>query len=189
MNPYIFGEVKERLTMTQVCEAYGIEVKRGTALCPFHSEKTPSFKVYSDNFYCFGCGAGGDLIRFTSMLFHLSLKEAVVKLNADFALGLPVDGKPNYRAVLRYEQQKKDRMALQLFTEKALQVLCTYHRFLWTQRKTPNPDNPDFVRSLLDLDRIAYSIDCLIGDPAEYKSTNGKEVERIEKFLIGRGLL
>ena len=37
------------------------------ALCPFHSEKTPSFHVYTDtqSFYCFGCGAGGDVITFT----------------------------------------------------------------------------------------------------------------------------
>ena len=44
--------------------------KRGhilTGLCPFHNEKTPSFTVYPDtqSFYCFGCGAGGEVITFT----------------------------------------------------------------------------------------------------------------------------
>lgn len=188
MNPYIFSQIKEQLTMTEVCAAYGVTVKRGLALCPFHSEKTPSFKVYSDNFYCFGCGAGGDLIRFTSMLFNISLREAAVKLNEDFGLGLPLSEKPNYRASLQYEQKKKDRMALQNFTEKALNVLCTYHRFLWRQRKHPDPSNPDFVRSLLDLDRIEYHIECLIQDPEAYRKTNGKEVEKIERELNRRGI-
>lgn len=189
MNPYIYSLIKERLTMQEVCEVYGIDIKKGTALCPFHSEKTPSFKVYADHFYCFGCGAGGDVLRFVSMLFDISAHEAAVKLNADFGLGLPVNEKPNYRALLRHEQQKKDRMALQNFTEKALKVLCTYYRFLWMQRKTPDPNNPDFVRSLLDLDRIEYSIECLIQDPAEYRNTGGKEVEKLERELTRKGLL
>lgn len=188
MNPYVFSQIKERLTMAEVLEHYGFTVRHGLMLCPFHSEKTPSFKVYPGSFYCFGCGAGGDVIRFVAMLFQISMKDAAVKLNADFGLGLSVDGKPSYRAALRYEQQKKDRMALQIFTEKALQVLCTYHRFLWIQRKTPDPNNPDFVRSLLDLDRIAYNIECLIEDPAEYRKTNGKEVEKLARELNRRGI-
>lgn len=188
MNPYVYSQIKEALPMSEVLEHYGFTVHRGLMLCPFHSEKTPSFKVYENSFYCFGCGAYGDVIRFVSMLFEISPKDAAVKLNADFSLGLPVDGKPSYRAALRCEQQKKDRMALQNFTEKALQVLCTYHRFLWAQRKKPDPNNPDFVRSLLDLDRIAYNIECLIEDPAEYRKINGKEVEKLARELDRRGI-
>ena len=49
------------------------------ALCPFHSEKTPSFVVYPENqsFYCFGCGKGGDVIRFIMEAEHLDYPEAV----------------------------------------------------------------------------------------------------------------
>ena len=48
-------------------------------LCPFHSEKTPSCTVYSDtqSFYCFGCGAGGDVISFIKRIENLSYIEAV----------------------------------------------------------------------------------------------------------------
>ncbi len=48
-------------------------------LCPFHSEKTPSFTVYpSDNsFYCFGCGAGGDQISFVMRMEHLDYPDAI----------------------------------------------------------------------------------------------------------------
>ena len=42
-------------------------------LCPFHSEKTPSCTVYTgtQSFYCFGCGAGGDVITFTKQIDNL----------------------------------------------------------------------------------------------------------------------
>ena len=48
-------------------------------LCPFHSEKTPSCTIYSDtqSFYCFGCGAGGDVISFIKKIENLSYYEAV----------------------------------------------------------------------------------------------------------------
>ena len=48
-------------------------------LCPFHSEKTPSSTIYNDtqSFYCFGCGAGGDVISFIKRIENLSYIEAV----------------------------------------------------------------------------------------------------------------
>ena len=58
-------------------------------LCPFHNEKTPSFYVYPEtqSFYCFGCGAGGDVITFIKKISSLSYPEAV-KLLAERA-GMP----------------------------------------------------------------------------------------------------
>lgn len=48
-------------------------------LCPLHSEKTASFRVNEDRgvFHCFGCGAGGDIIRFVQLVEHVSFKEAI----------------------------------------------------------------------------------------------------------------
>ena len=48
-------------------------------LCPFHSEKTPSFTVYpqDNSFYCFGCGAGGDVISFIRKKENLDYPDAV----------------------------------------------------------------------------------------------------------------
>jgi DNA primase len=48
-------------------------------LCPFHSEKTPSFTVYpqDNSFYCFGCGAGGDQISFIMKMEHLDYPDAI----------------------------------------------------------------------------------------------------------------
>lgn len=66
---------------------YGVEVNRkGFAKCPFHNEKTASFRVYSDGTYhCFGCGAHGDVITFVMTIQNLSFKEACELLDKDIS--------------------------------------------------------------------------------------------------------
>lgn len=63
-------------------------------LCPFHSERTPSCTVYpdTDSFYCFGCGAGGDVINFIMRIENLSWPEAVKFLANRSGIPLPDDG-------------------------------------------------------------------------------------------------
>lgn len=87
----IADAIKQRLTMRQILGAYGIAVNgRGFARCPFHNEKTASFKAYDGDrgFYCFGCGESGDVITFVMRLFGLSFKEALRKMDTDFSLCL-----------------------------------------------------------------------------------------------------
>lgn len=72
--------------MRDVLERYGVAVNRaGYALCPFHDEKTPSLKVYdkTNSYYCFGCGKGGDPVRFVRDLFGLSFRDACARLRSD----------------------------------------------------------------------------------------------------------
>lgn len=77
--------IEEILLRTDIQTLIGgyVSLKRASAnlkgLCPFHSEKTPSFTVYPANnsFYCFGCGAGGDQISFIMRMEHLDYPDAV----------------------------------------------------------------------------------------------------------------
>ena len=64
---------------------YGIEIdKKGFARCPFHSEKTASFRVYKDGTYhCFGCGAHGDVITFVMTMQNITFKETCELLDRD----------------------------------------------------------------------------------------------------------
>ena len=58
----VFEAVKQSVTTRQAASFYGIRVGRnGMVCCPFHNDRTPSMKVDS-RFYCFGCGASGDVI-------------------------------------------------------------------------------------------------------------------------------
>lgn len=73
------------------------------ALCPFHSEKTPSFHVYTEtqSFYCFGCGAGGDAITFTKKIENLEYIEAVKLLAQKGGLEVPENSADNRVAELK----------------------------------------------------------------------------------------
>ncbi len=89
-----FYQLKTANTMEETAGRYVNLLKRGKdyiALCPFHSEKTPSFHVYTDtqSFYCFGCGAGGDVITFTSRIENLDYIEAVKLLAQRGGLDMP----------------------------------------------------------------------------------------------------
>ena len=87
--------IEELTRRTDIVDVVGnyVQLKRKGrlygGLCPFHSEKTPSFYVYPDtqSFYCFGCGAGGDAVSFTKRINSIDYIEAV-KLLAQRA-GMP----------------------------------------------------------------------------------------------------
>jgi len=104
--------IKSSVSVPDAFSMYGFRPDaKGFALCPFHAEKTPSCKVFNDHFYCFGCGAHGDVIALVEGLFDLPFKDAVKRLDSDFHLGLytdsPLVAKTRGRAV--YEQNRKRR--------------------------------------------------------------------------------
>lgn len=70
--------------MKEAAEHYGLEARRDMVCCPFHNDRTPSMKLNEDYFYCFGCGAHGDVIDLAARLFNLSSYDAAKKLAADF---------------------------------------------------------------------------------------------------------
>lgn len=59
----LFETVKSAVTVKQAAEYYGCKANRGDMICcPFHDDRHPSMKLNRDYFYCFGCGATGDVI-------------------------------------------------------------------------------------------------------------------------------
>lgn len=78
-------------------------------LCPFHSERTPSFTLYPEtqSFYCFGCGKGGDVITFTMEINHISYLEAVRSLAESCGMPLPSEDDGIARNKTRILQMNK----------------------------------------------------------------------------------
>ena len=71
--------------MPEVVRQYGIEINRaGFCRCPFHNERTASMKIYAQSFYCFGCGAGGDVIDFVRLYERCDFKTAFRMLGGEF---------------------------------------------------------------------------------------------------------
>ena len=98
-------EVVRRNDITDVVGSYVQLRHRGrthTGLCPFHSEKTPSFVVYPEtqSFYCFGCGAGGDVITFIKKISNLDYVEAVKLLAFFTSSSTPTPRKPKRPALI-----------------------------------------------------------------------------------------
>lgn len=107
----IFSEVKEQLSTRQVAESYGLHIRRnGTACCPFHDDRHPSMKV-DQNYHCFACGVGGDVIDYTARMYGLSQYDAARKLIEDF--GLPVQTEAMSREEKeRLRREKEERMRI-----------------------------------------------------------------------------
>ena len=83
----IYETIKAAISVKPAAEHYGLKTSRnGMACCPFHNDRHPSLKLNEDYFFCFGCGAKGDVIDLAARLFDLSSYEAAQRLAADFGI-------------------------------------------------------------------------------------------------------
>lgn len=91
-------------------------------LCPFHNEKTPSFTVYPESlsFYCFGCGAGGDVISFVRRIENLDYIEAVKAVAQMAGVSMPEDGYDDTLSKQRQRLLGANREAARFFHEQLM---------------------------------------------------------------------
>ena len=160
----IYESIKAAISVKQAAEHYGLKVSRsGMACCLFHHDRHPSLKLNEDYFFCFGCGAKGDVIDLVTRLFGLSSYEAAQKLAADFGIGT----EPG-RAV--EASRKPKRPHIRQFREDEMlcfRVLTDYLHPLedWKVRyapKTPDDALDDrFVEACQMIDYIEYLADIL----------------------------
>ncbi len=160
----LFESVKAAATVRQAAEHYGLKIGQGNMVCcPFHADRTPSMKLNEDYFYCFGCGAHGDVIDLVAKLFNLSSYDAAKKLAYDF--GIDPD-KPPAAAALR----KPKYPLAKAFQREGLhcqRVLCDYLHLLERWKVQCAPKAPDdtiddrFVEACQMLDYIEDLADIL----------------------------
>lgn len=139
--------------MPSVIERYGFELNRsGFISCPFHSEKTASMKIYDKSFYCFGCGKGGDIIKFVSLLFNISAPQAIIKLSNDFFLGLKTNATYDRKAEREYALKKlRNEQELQTFRQE---YISKCEEFKKLRKIVKNPK--DFIESAKVQARLEY---------------------------------
>lgn len=78
-------EIKKSYSMRDILGRYGLHPNRsGFICCPFHKEKTASMKIYQDSYYCFGCGAHGDVFDFVGAMDGLSFRESFLELGGTY---------------------------------------------------------------------------------------------------------
>ena len=116
----IIDEIIFRNDIEQVIGSY-VTLKRAgsnlNGLCPFHNEKTPSFTVFpgTKSFYCFGCGAGGDVISFVMRTENLDYKEALEFLAARAGITIPDDNDSPRETVSRKRIYEMNMEAAKFF--------------------------------------------------------------------------
>ena len=188
MAESVFEAVKQSVTVREAAQMYGIEVNRsGMACCPFHDDKNPSMKLNEEYFYCFGCGATGDVIDFAVRLYNLSPREAAEKLAQDFGLAYDSQAPPRRR----YVRQKTEAQKFKEDRDHAFRVLADYFHLLrkWETDYTPktpeeNPD-PRFMEAIQKKDYVGYLLDFFLEDtPDEQKlwiAEHQLEIAKLER--------
>ena len=168
----IYETIKAAISVKQAAEHYGLKVSHnGMACCPFHNDRHPSLKLNEDYFFCFGCGAKGDVIDLVARLFGLSSFEAAQKLAQNFridpdkppaAIALP---KPKRPLLTAYRQEEM----------RCLRVLCDYLHLLERWKVQYAPKVPEdalddrFVEACQMLDYVEYLADLLIAAELEQR--------------------
>lgn len=120
LSDQFLQELKYRSDIEQVVGSYVNLRRRGrtlSGLCPFHSEKSPSFTVYPDtqSFFCFGCGAAGDVINFIRRIENLDYMEAVRLLAQRVGMQVPEDAGDDRSSRLRKRILELNRDAARYF--------------------------------------------------------------------------
>ncbi len=122
ISPQIIEEIKYRNDIEEVISQH-VSLKRAgnnlNGLCPFHSEKTPSFTVFTGtkSFYCFGCGAGGDVISFVMRTENLTYVDALRALAKRSGIEIPEDEKNQQMGVRRERIIEMNKDAARFFHE------------------------------------------------------------------------
>jgi DNA primase len=124
-------EIRERASIVEVISDFVSLKKSGKnylGLCPFHSERTPSFTVNEEKgiFHCFGCGAGGNIFNFVMRATHLNFPEAVKELAKRYGITLP-------QRELSEEEKRRRSLKGRLFEVNELAAEF-YQRVLRTQK-------------------------------------------------------
>ena len=113
-------ELKQNNPIDSVMSSYTSLKRAGrnnVCLCPFHSEKSPSCTVYleSQSFYCFGCGAGGDVITFIMKIENLDYVEAIKFLADRAGMTMPDDAGNSQAARIKSRILEINRTAAKYF--------------------------------------------------------------------------
>jgi len=125
------GFLQDLLSRVDIVDVVGrhVELKRGGAnlmgLCPFHAEKSPSFSVSPAKqfYYCFGCGASGDAIRFLTEHTGMSFVDAVTELAQGVGMQVPQE------QVSPEERERRQRLAeRRLSLTEVLQKATRHYR-------------------------------------------------------------
>ena len=184
----MYESIKAAVTARQAAESFGLTVNRsGMATCPFHEDHTPSLKL-DQRYYCFGCGATGDVIDFTSRLMNLSNSNAAQTLAERFGIN------PESQTVIT--PKRNQAVPLRTLEQRCLFALVQYEKLLRFWKKHDAPRTPEepfhdrFVEGCLLESFIAHLIDEMMdADPCRCKQvvellSDDEQLNRLQNHVL-----
>ena len=126
MRGHDWQAISDAYPLAEVASAAGVELRRQgqdwTGCCPFHQEKTASFRIYGkdQSYHCFGCGAHGDVVDFVAKMDRLEPAAAVAKLTGGNAPRMTDEDRQERVAWLKRQEEKRTREAAEA-TARAVQ--------------------------------------------------------------------
>lgn len=142
------GIIRDEIPIGDVVRFYGYEPDRsGFIQCPFHDDPHPSLKVdeRKNRWKCYGCGASGSNIDFVMLLYDLSFRDALKRLDEDFRLGLldePIDRDEIRRREAERERKRKEQEAWDMeYKQKCIEYRHLHKAYL------VGPDDPEYERA------------------------------------------
>jgi len=176
MSTDAVAEIKSRLDIVDVVGGY-VRLQRSgrdhKALCPFHSERTPSFHVTQERqaWYCFGCNEGGDLFTFVEKIERVDFPQALQLLAERAGVELaPARAGSDRRAAGRRRARALDLSA---------RAQAFYEHVLWAS------DSGAPGRALLDERGVSEDLARLFG--VGFAPAGGSRGDALSRYLIARG--
>ena len=148
--------IKDMLTIRDVLVRYGYsEGKHGRAPCPLHHGKGLNFSYTDKVFHCFVCGAGGDVIRLVQDLHGIGFRQALVKINSDFSLGL-TSRKPSFQDCAAQRDNERVEASYQSYMseKKACYNGATAAYRHLVDRIRAGDNDPETIRAKDELEKI-----------------------------------
>ena len=182
----VIEEILSRTDLPALIGSY-VTLKRAgsnmNGLCPFHSERTPSFTVFSrtNSFYCFGCGAGGDAINFVMRAENLDYPSAVEFLATRAGITIPQDQNEVARmGMSRKRVYEMNLEAARFFRENLLDKNIGFEamNYLAGQRKL----SPTIIKRF----GLGYAPNNFFALTNHMKNKGFTEQELIDGFLCGK---
>ncbi len=192
------SELKSRNDIGEIIGDYVNLQRKGKnlmGLCPFHAERTPSFCIYPSNgsFYCFGCGAGGDVITFLRLMEHYDYIEAVKFLSERSGMNLEISEEDNALHNKKLLMYKINRDAAKFYFKSLFNPIGKKALEYLQKREIKNSTikhfglgySPPSGYALVDyLKKIGYNSEDIILADLAFKSHSGRDVDRFRNRLM-----
>lgn len=156
-----YAAIRKAVPMERVLAAYGIDVKRGKAICPFHADKRPSMKVYDDGYYCFSCGNGGDAIKFVARMENMPNHTAAVRTAEIGGIALAENDYRGREVARRRAAEVKRRRRTIDHAQGEYRALCEERKRIESYKSNAIPFSDDWCDAARRLERTEVKLDGL----------------------------